>query len=115
MSIKMNETKYIVPSATLSESPEKFELKFVVPGIGKGDADLHIEGKTLALKTHAKHGAPEGFKAAAEEFERVNYAMSVEIPEMADTASLTAKIENGILTVVMKKRPETQPKKIEIL
>ena len=62
----MNETKYIVPSATLSESPEKFELKFVVPGIGKGDADLHIEGKTLTLKTHAKHGAPEGFKAAAE-------------------------------------------------
>ena len=45
----------------------------------------------------------------------MNYAMSVEIPEMADTASLTAKIENGILTVVMKKRPETQPKRIEIL
>lgn len=111
----MNDTKYVVPSATLSEKPEAFELKFVVPGIGKGDADLHIEGKTLALKTHAKHGVPEGFKVAAEEFERVNYAMSVEIPEMADTASLTAKIENGILTVVMKKRPETQPKRIEIL
>lgn len=111
----MNETKYIVPSATLSERPDEFELKFVVPGIGKGDADLHIEGKTLTLKTHAKHVVPEGFKVAAEEFDRVNYAMSVEIPEMTDTASLTAKIENGILTVVMKKRPETQPKKIEIL
>ena len=111
----MNEIKYIVPSATLSERPEEFELKFVVPGIGKGDADLHIEGKTLTLKTRAQHVAPEGFKIAAEEFERVNYAMSVEIPEMADTASLTAKIENGILTVVMKKRPETQPKRIEIL
>ena len=111
----MNETKYIVPSATLSERPEEFELNFVVPGIGKGDADLHIEGKTLTLKTHAKHEQPEGFKAVAEEFERVNYAMSVEIPEMADTASLSAKIENGVLMVVMKKRPETQAKKIEIL
>lgn len=111
----MNETKYIVPSATLSERPEEFELNFVVPGIGKGDADLHIEGKTLTLKTHAKHEQPEGFKAVAEEFERVNYAMSVEIPEMADTASLSAKIENGILMVVMKKRPETQAKKIVIL
>ena len=71
----MNETKYIVPSATLSERPDEFELKFVVPGIGKGDADLHIEGKTLTLKTHAKNVAPEGFKVAAEEFDRVNYAM----------------------------------------
>ena len=110
----MNEEKYIVPSATLSERPEEYELKIVVPGVGKGDADLHMEGKTLTLKTHAKYQNPAGFKQIASEFERVNYAISVEIPEMADPATLTAKIENGILTVIMKKRPETQPKKIEI-
>ena len=110
----MNEEKYIVPSATLSERPEEYELKIVMPGVGKGDADLHMEGKTLTLKTHAKYQNPAGFKQVASEFERVNYAMSVEIPEMADPATLTAKIENGILTVIMKKRPETQPKKIEI-
>ena len=111
----MNEEKYIVPSATLSERPEEYELKIVVPGVGKGDADLHMEGKTLTLKTHAKYQNPAGFKQVAAEFERVNYAMSAEIPEMADPATLAAKIENGILTVTMKKRPETQPKKIEIL
>ncbi len=111
----MNETKYIVPSATLSEKPEEYEFKFLVPGVGKGDADLHIDGKTLTLKTHAKYEPPEGFKVIAEEFERVNYAMSVEIPELADVTTLTAKIENGVLVVVVKKRPETQPKKIDIL
>ena len=111
----MNEEKYIVPSATLSELPNEYELKIVVPGIGKGEADLHIEGKTLTLKTHAKYQNPAGFKQVASEFERVNYAMSVEIPEMADPSTLTAKIENGILTVLVKKRPETQPKKIDIL
>jgi len=111
----MNEEKFIVPSATLSERPEEYELKIVVPGVGKEDADLHMEGKTLTLKTHMKYQNPAGFKQVAAEFERVNYAMSVEIPEMADPATLSAKIENGILTVVMKKRPETQPKKIEIL
>ena len=111
----MNEENYIVPSATLAERPEEYELKIVVPGVGKGDADLHMEGKTLTLKTHAKYQNPAGFKQVAAEFDRVNYAMSVEIPEMADPATLAAKIENGILTVVMKKRPETQPKKIEIL
>ena len=110
----MNEEKYTVPSATLKESPEGYELKVVVPGIGKGDADLHMEGKTLTLKTHAKYQNPAGFKQVAAEFDHANYAMSVEVPEMADPATLSAKIENGILTVAMKKRPETQPKKIEI-
>ena len=111
----MNEEKYTVPSATLTESPEGYELKIVVPGVGKGDADLHIEGKTLTLKTHTKYQNPAGFKQVAAEFDRPNYAISVEIPEMADPATLSAKIENGILTVNIKKRPETQPKKIEIL
>lgn len=110
----MNEEKFVVPSATLSERPEEYELKFVVPGVGKGDADLHVEGRTLTLKTHAKHQNPAGFKQVASEFESANYAMSAEIPERADLATLTAKIENGILTVAIKKRPEMQPKKIEI-
>ena len=110
----MNEEKYTVPSVKLTESPDGYELKVVVPGIGKGDAELHMEGKTLSLKTHAKYQNPAGFKQVAAEFERVNYAMSVEVPEMADPSTLTAKIENGILTVTMKKRPETQPRKIEI-
>ena len=110
----MNEEKFVVPSATLSERPEEYELKFVVPGVGKGDADLHVEGRTLTLKTHAKHQNPAGFKQVAAEFENVNYAMSAEIPERADLATLMAKIENGILTVTIKKRPELQPKKIEI-
>ena len=110
----MNEEKFTVPSVKLTESPDGYELKAVVPGIGKDDADLHMEGKTLTLKTHAKYQNPAGFKQVAAEFERINYAMSVEVPEMADTATLTAKIKNGVLTVAMKKRPETQPRKITI-
>ena len=111
----MNDEKFVVPGATLTEKPDEYELKVELPGIAKEDADLHVEGKTLTLKTHSKYQNPAGFKTVAWEFDRPNYAMSVEVPEMADPATLSAKIENGILTVTMKKRPETQPRKIEIL
>ena len=109
------EEKFTVPSATLVEKPEEYELKVELPGVGKEDAELHMDGKTLTLKTHAKYQNPAGFRVVATEFERSNYAMSVDLPEMADVAALSAKLENGILTVVVKKRPETQAKKIEIL
>ena len=109
-----NEEKYIVPTATFKEQPEDYELKILVPGVGKAEAELHIEGRTLTLKTHAKYQNPAGFKQVAAEFERANYAMSVDLPEMADPAALTAKLENGVLTVTVKKRAEKQAKKIEI-
>ena len=111
----MNMESFVVPSATFTEKPDEYELKVLVPGIGKEDAELHMEDKTLTLKTHATHQNPAGFKQVSAEFERTNYAMSADLPDMADPSSLKAKLENGVLTVVVKKRPETQAKKIEIL
>lgn len=109
-----SEEKFIVPTATFAEKPEEYELKVQIPGIAKEDVDLHMEGKTLMLKTRSKYQNPAGFRQVAAEFERANYAMSADLPEMADPAALAAKLENGILTVTIKKRPETQPRKIEI-
>ena len=110
----MNEEKFVVPTATLTEKPDEYELRIEVPGIGKEDAELHIENRTLTLKTHTAYQAPAGFRQVVAEFEHANYAMSVDLPEMADPSALAAKIENGILTVVVKKRPETQAKRIQI-
>ncbi len=110
----MNETKYEVPAATFTEKPDEYELKIQIPGIAKDEAELHIDGKTLTLKTHSKYQNPAGFKQIAAEFERSNYAISVDLPEMADVKTLSAKLENGLLGVSVKKRPETQARKIEI-
>ena len=111
----MNNEKYIVPSTTISECPEGYELKILLPGIGKEEAELHMDGRTLTLKTNTKYQNPAGFKQVVSEFGRDNYAVSVDLPELADPAALSAKLENGILLVSIKKRPETQAKKIDIL
>ena len=110
----MNEEKFVVPTATLTEKPESYELKVEVPGVGKEDAELHMDGKTLTLKTHAKFQNPAGFREVAREFERANYAMSADLPEMADPKTLTAKLENGLLTVTIQKRAESRPTAIKI-
>ena len=110
----MENTKYLLPAVSMNERPDGYDLRFVIPGVGKGDADLDVQGRTLVLKTHAKHEKPAGFRQVASEFDYADYAASIDLPEMADPSSLSAKLENGVLTVTIKKRPETQPKKIEI-
>ena len=108
------EEKFIVPTATFAEKPAEYELKVQIPGIAKEDVDLHMEGKTLTLKTRSKYQNPAGFRQVAAEFERANYAMSADLPEMADPATLSAKLENGLMTIVVRKRAETQARRIEI-
>ena len=109
-----NEEKFTVPAATFTEKPDEYELKVQIPGIAKEDVDLHVEGRTLTLRTRSRFQNPAGFKQVAFEFERGNYAMSADLPEMADPSALGAKLENGVLFVTIGKRPETKPRKIDI-
>ena len=109
-----NEEKFTVPAATFTEKPDEYELKVQIPGIAKEDVDLHVEGRTLMLRTRSRFQNPAGFKQVAFEFERGNYAMSADLPEMADPSALGAKLENGVLFVTIGKRPETKPRKIDI-
>ena len=110
-----NEKKYVVPYATMNERTEDYELTFEIPGVGKGEAELHVENRSLTLKTATKFQAPAGFKQVASEFERIDYAISVDLPETADPSTVVAKLENGMLRVTVQKRPETKARAIEIL
>ena len=109
------EEKFTVPTTQFEESPEGYVLKALLPGIAKEDVELHVEGRTLVLKAKSRYQNPAGFRQVAAEFDHENYAMSADLPEMADAGTLSAKLENGLLAITIKKRPETQPKKIEIL
>lgn len=109
-----HEEKFTVPRSTITELPEEYRLKVVLPGIAKEEAELHLDGHTLTLKTNAKYQHPAGFKQVAAEFVRTNYALSAELPEMADTGKMSAALANGILTVTIPKRPETKGRRIAI-
>ena len=111
----MENRNYKVPAANFKEESDGYELKIALPGIAKDEVELNIEEKTLTLKTATKYTPPAGFKCVASEFERCDWAMSLDLPDMADLSSLSAKMENGVLCVSIKKRPETQPRKIEVL
>ena len=105
---------YAVPAAVLREYPEAYEIRVELPGIAKDETDLQLDGRTLTLKTRSKYQPPAGFKPVLTEFERTDYAISTDLPELADPQALSAKMENGVLTVKVGKRAETQAKKIAI-
>ena len=110
-----NETElFATPTVRASETPDGYEITFEIPGAGKGDVDLHVDGRTLSMKTHSKHETPAGFRCEVREFARANYAASLDLPDLVDPATIAARVENGVLTVTMSKRAELKPRRIEI-
>ena len=107
---------YALPAARMQETATGYEAVFTIPGVPKDAVDLRVDGRTLRLRTSAKPEArPAGFREALREFDPArNYAASLELPELADPKTVKASVENGLLKVAFDKRPENQPRKIEI-
>jgi HSP20 family molecular chaperone IbpA len=104
------------PAVYMAERPEGYDITFEIPGAGKGDVNLHVDGRTLRLRTTKKPAEkPAGFREAIREFDPDrNYAVTVDLPELADPSTAKASVENGVLRVNVAKRPENQPRRIEI-
>jgi len=81
---------------TIDEEGVKIEL----PGVKAEDVDVTVEGRTLKVTGKSRHGT---------EF---SYAYTVKTS--VDETGITAKLQDGLLSVTLPKKPEVAPRKIEI-
>ena len=104
----------VTPTVYVNENKDAYEITFEMPGVGRDDVTLHVENRTLTLSTDTKFTEPEGFACECREFPVCNYAVSLDLPEHADTAEVKATVANGVLAVKLQKRAELKPRKIDV-
>jgi HSP20 family protein len=99
--------------ASIWEAENAFHIELDAPGVAKENVDLTFDKGTLQVSLERK--VPEG--------DRTNWhnergfgkvTRSVSLPETVDPATIAAELTNGVLHVTINKRPESQPKKIEV-
>ena len=77
-------------SYSFAQNDTSFTLQLDVPGIAKEQLTVGIEGAVVRIDSLAE--APRQFKAA------------YELPQDIDAAASSAKLENGVLTLVLAKQ-----------
>jgi HSP20 family protein len=104
-----------VPAVDIYEDPHKVVLKLEVPGIDQKDLDVRVENHTLTVKGERKFEAEE----KEENFHRIerrygSFYRAFTLPSTVDTENVSASYNAGVLKLELKKKPEAQPKQIEI-
>jgi HSP20 family protein len=99
--------------ASIWEVADMYHVELDTPGVQKEDVELTFDKGTLHVALERK--APEGERTHwHNERGYGKVTRSVSLPDTVDPNSITAELTNGVLHVTIAKRPESQPKKIEV-
>jgi HSP20 family protein len=113
-------TSSAVPALNVIENEKDYELEFAVPGLKKEELNLQVDndGIMSISMTRKNEDNKEDSKRnyIRREFTYQEFNQSYILPDDADRAKISAKVENGVLTINVPKMPaEKQPQAVQTI
>lgn len=104
-----------VPTFEVFERKDGYVFKADLPGVKQEDLDITLNANRLTVsgKREAEE-RKEGERFYAYERSFGTFTRSFTLPEGVDAEHVAAELKNGVLTLVVPKKPDVQPKKITI-
>jgi len=106
--------RYYVPSADIFETDEALSVVMEMPGVEKKDIDIVLENHMLRVDGRIDFTKYEGMEPVYTEYNVGHYARSFTLSEKIDQDTISAELNDGVLTLTLQKSKEAQPRRISI-
>ena len=104
----------VVPQTDIYEERGQLVMKTELPGIGKDDLDVTLEGDTLTIKAERKEEVREDATHHARERRYGKYVRSMILPYAVKENEISATLDNGVLELRLPKAEEPKTRNLEI-
>jgi HSP20 family protein len=103
------------PRVDVREEKDRFIIQADIPGLDPKDIEIHMENGVLTVKGERKAESKE----ATTQYTRIERAHGLfhrrfALPDSAHADGISASGKNGVLEIVIPKRPETTPRRISV-
>jgi HSP20 family molecular chaperone IbpA len=102
------------PPIDIYEGEEGLVLTADLPGVSPDSLDIQVQDNKLTLFGRVGAYVPAGAKLLHGEFETGDFLRSFILSDEVDLEKISAKLNNGVLEVVLPKAPKTQPRRIQV-
>lgn len=98
------------------ENDKEYTIKASVAGFDPDKIEITYDDNTLSIRGEVEDetSEDESKKYHIRERSYGSFYRSISLPGVIDPNEISAESDNGILTVHLPKKPETQPKKISV-
>lgn len=103
------------PSFEVKENKESYLLRADLPGIEEKDLDVSLHNNVLTVSgSRTAEERKEDETYFVHERQYGSFSRSFSLPDEADPEAIDAELVNGVLTLRVGKKADSQPRKISI-
>jgi len=107
------QVRYVTPLADVDSTDEGYTIRAEMPGVNKSSLEITVDNGELTLVGHRQIEAEPG-ESVYREIRPVDYRRVYELDPTIDTTKISARIEDGVLTVTLPKAESVKPRKITV-
>jgi HSP20 family protein len=105
--------QFVAPPASLAESPDRYTLEIEMPGVKKDGLEISVENNELTIV--GRRSLPEVHGTLVHrEIRTENFRRTFELDPSIDADKISAKIDQGLVTLTLPKAEHVRPRKIAV-
>jgi len=105
--------QFIAPVATVLENTDGYTLEVEMPGVTKESLEMWVENNELTILGRRSTPSVEG-TLIHRESRPESFRRSFELDPSIDASKISAKIEQGVVTLTLPKAEQVKPRKIAV-
>ena len=105
--------QFMAPAATVLENAEGYTLEVEMPGVSKENLEMWVENNELTIIGRRSMPSIEG-TLLHRESRQENFRRAFELDPSIDAEKISAKIEQGVVTLTLPKAEQVKPRKITV-
>jgi HSP20 family protein len=105
--------QYATPLADVESAKEGYTIHAEMPGVDKSGLEVTVDNGELTILGHRRTEELSG-EPVYREIRRNDFRLVFELDPTIDTARITARIDQGVLTLTLPKAESVKPRKITV-
>jgi HSP20 family protein len=104
---------WLQPYVNIVETKDAYVLEAEMPGVSKEGLEVLLEGNELTIVGTRKYGV-EGAELVYRESQDRGFRRTFELDPTIDTQGISARMENGVLHLELRKAEKVKPRRITV-
>jgi HSP20 family molecular chaperone IbpA len=106
--------RFYLPDTDIYETDDALTVVMEMPGVEKKDVQVSLEDDVLRVEGRIDFAKYEGLEPLYTEYNVGHFSRSFSLSDKIDQQEISAQLEDGVLTLTLKKAKEAQTRRIPI-